>query len=425
MIDIKLLRSNPELFKKDLEKRGSDFPLNELVQADKSWRLGLQELQKLQAMRNKTALEVAELKKKNQPIDAQKKQMSEVSDLMKKLEKEVAGLEQKVQSLLMRAPNPLHESVPVGADDTQNVEVRKWGTIPAPTFELKPHGELAQQLGLADFERATKIAGAGFYYLKGDLVLLDQALINYATDFLVNKNYEPIEPPLIMQRKPYEGVTALSDFENVMYKIDGEDSYLIATSEHPMAAMYMDETIPEKQLPIKLCGISPCFRREIGKHGVDTKGLFRTHQFNKIEQFVFCKPEDSWKLHEELLQNIETIFKNLGIPNRVVNVCTGDISTVAAKEYDLEAWSPRQKKYFEVGSCSNCTDYQARCLNIKCENAKGERRVLHTLNSTAIATGRAIAAILENYQQADGSVKIPDVLVPFMKGKKTITAPKE
>lgn len=415
MLDIKLVRENPQIIRKDLEKRRSAFPLDELIKTDENWRKSLQEAEKLRAMRNKVSHEIA--KKKD---DAKIKEMKNISAKIKKLESDLEKYEARERELLMSCPNLLHESVPFGHDDRNNVEVKKWGEIPNFSFEPKPHGEIIEALDVADFERATKISGSGFYYLKGDLVLLDQALIQYGITFLVKKGYTPVEPPLMMHRKAYEGVVDLSDFERVMYKIDGEDQYLIATSEHPMGAMYLNDIIQEKNLPIKFCGISACFRREIGKHGVDTKGIFRTHQFNKIKQFIFCKPEDSWKLHEELIDNAEKLFQGLKIPYRVVNVCTGDIGTVAAKKYDLEAWSPRQKKYVEVVSCSNCTDYQARRLNIKCENAKGERRVLHTLNSTAIATSRALVAIIENYQQKDGTIKVPDVLVPYMNGKKVI-----
>jgi seryl-tRNA synthetase len=269
-----------------------------------------------------------------------------------------------------------------------------------------------------DVERAGKIAGARFFYLKKEGVLLDMALMSYALEEMVKKGFTPIEPPFLMRRKPYEGVIALSDFENDLYKVEGEDLYLIATSEHPMAAMYMNEVLKAEDLPIKLVGISPNFRKEAGAHGKDTRGIFRTHQFNKVEQFVFCKPEDSWKIHEELVMNAEELVQKLGLPYRVVNVCTGDIGKVAAKKYDIEAWMPAQNAYREIISCSNCTDYQARRLNIRYREKEGEppKGFVHTLNSTALATGRTIVAILENYQQEDGSVVIPEVLRKYMMG---------
>ena len=283
---------------------------------------------------------------------------------------------------------------------------------------MKPHGELLQELGLADFEKAAEVSGHGFYYLMGDIARLEMALVNFAVDSLAKKGYTLVEPPLMLRRKPYEGVTDLKDFETMMYKVDGEDLLLIATSEHPIAAMLMNETLDEKKLPIKFAGYSPCFRKELGSHSIDTKGLFRVHHFNKVEQFIFCKPEDSWKFHDELLSNGEELFQQLKIPYRVVNICTGDIGIVAAKKYDIEAWFPRENLYREVISCSNCTSYQATRLNIKYRKGE-EKEHVHTLNSTAIATGRAIRAIVENYQQKDGTIKVPTVLQKYM-GKKVI-----
>jgi seryl-tRNA synthetase len=273
-----------------------------------------------------------------------------------------------------------------------------------------------------DIERAGKTAGARFFYLKREGALLDMALMSFAIDEMMKKGYEPIQPPFMMRREAYEGVTALSDFEDVLYKIENEDLYLIATSEHPIAAMRMNETFLAEQLPFRVAGLSPCFRKEAGAHGKDTRGIFRTHQFNKVEQFIFCKPEDSWKLHEELIRNAEDLAQKLGLPYRVVNVCTGDIGTVAAKKYDIEAWMPAQNAYRELGSCSNCTDYQARRLNVKYREKEGEapKGFVHTLNSTALATGRTIVAILENYQQEDGSVVVPEVLRKYMGGIKKI-----
>jgi len=292
------------------------------------------------------------------------------------------------------------------------------GTPRTFDFPLRNHGELAAERGWADFERAARTAGAGFYYLKGSLVLLDLALQRFAIDLLTGKGFLPVIPPYMMNRASYEGVTDLADFENVMYKVEDDDAYLIATSEHPLCAMYQDEIFEERDLPLRLCGVSPCFRREIGSHGLDTKGLFRVHQFHKVEQFIFCRPEESWDLHEELLANAEEIYTLLGLPFRVVSICTGDIGTVAAKKYDIEAWMPREERYREVVSCSNCTSYQAVRLRIRVRDQRDfeSKRFVHTLNSTAIATSRTIRAILENYQQADGKVVIPGVLQPYMNG---------
>jgi seryl-tRNA synthetase len=310
----------------------------------------------------------------------------------------------------------------MGKDENDNVQVRTWGKIPKFGFEVKDHIQLGLSLDIMDIERAGKIAGARFYFLKREGVLLDLALLNFALEEMVKKGHTPIEPPFLMRRKPYEGVVALSDFEEVLYKVEGEDLYLIATSEHPMAGMFMDEVLMAEVLPLKLAGMSTNFRKEAGAHGKDTRGIFRTHQFNKIEQFIFCRPEDSWKLHEELITNAEDLVQKLGLPYRVVNDCTGDIGTVAAKKYDIEAWMPAQNGYREIVSCSNCTDYQARRLNIRYREKEGEppKGFVHTLNSTAIATGRTMVALIENYQQKDGSVVVPEVLRKYMGGIKKI-----
>jgi seryl-tRNA synthetase len=311
----------------------------------------------------------------------------------------------------------LHTSVPYGIDDTENVEVKQWGEPPQFDFTPKSHVELLTALDLIDLERAAKVSGAGFYYLKGDLVLLDLAIQRFAIDFLRKEGFTVISPPLMLKRKPYEGVTDLDDFESVMYKIQGEDVYLIATSEHVMAAMFMDEVLDLSQLPVKLCGVSPCFRREIGTHGRYTKGLFRVHQFNKVEQFIFSTPEQSWELHEHIQHNSEKLYQALGLHYRVVNVCTGDIGSIAAKKYDTELWMA-DGQFRESGSNSNCTDYQARRLNIRYREKKGQSPIgpVYTLNNTALA-GRTMIAILEQCQLKDGSVNLPTVLHPYMDGQ--------
>ena len=419
MLDIKVIREDPEMVRKNLERRRQPEHiknLDVLLKVDSRWRELLKELDAMRNRRNILSKEISERKRQKKDVADLIKEAGELPDKMKALEEEMEGTKEESHKILMRLPNLLHESVPYGADDKENAEVRKWGKIPEPQAGLLPHGELAEKQGLADFDRAGKIAGSGFNYLLGDLAYLDLAIINYAVNFMREKGYTLVEPPFMMRRRAYEGVTDLADFENVMYKIDGEDLYLIATSEHPMAAMFMDEIIDEDRLPIKFVGMSTCFRREIGSRGVDTKGLFRMHQFNKIEQFIFCRPEDSGKHHEELLSNTEGMFQGLGLPYHVVNVCTGDLGIVAAKKYDIEAWFPRQNKYGEVASCSNCTDYQARRLNIRMGKVGGEKRILHTLNNTAIATSRAMVAILENYQRADGSIEVPEALRKYMNG---------
>jgi seryl-tRNA synthetase len=421
MLDIKLIRENPEPIRANLQKRGDPANLkmlDELIDNDRGWREGLTRLNELRHERRQVTTEIAALKRKGKEATKEISKGKAIDTGITSLEKQVVEAEQRVHYLLMRLPNLLHESVPIGRDENDNAQVRTWGKPPKFNFAPKGHVDLGLNLDILDIERAGKIAGARFFYLKREGVILDLALRSFALEEMCKKGYIPIEPPFLMRREPYEGVVALSDFEDVLYKVENEDLYLIATSEHPMAAMYMNETLKAEDLPLKLAGLSPVFRKEAGAHGKDTRGIFRTHQFNKVEQFIFCKPEDSWKLHEELLRNAEELVQELGLPYRVVNVCTGDIGTVAAKKYDIEAWMPAQNAYREIVSCSNCTDYQARRLTIKYREKEGEppKGFVHTLNSTALATGRTIVAVLENYQQPNGSVIIPDVLRKYMMG---------
>jgi seryl-tRNA synthetase len=368
-------------------------------------------------------MEIAKLKKTGKEATNEFTKAEDIDVQIKIIEKQVAEQEQKTHSYLLRLPNLLENTVPLGKDSNDNVQVKTWGTIPQFPFPVKNHIDLAINLDLIDMERAGKVAGSRFFYLKNEIAMLDMALMSFAIEELSKKGYTPVIPPLLMKREAYEGVTALGDFEEVLYKVENEDLYLIATSEHPMAAMFMNETLKEAEMPIKLAGISTCFRKEAGAHGKDTRGIFRTHQFNKIEQFIFCKPEDSLKLLEELLQNAEEIVQKIGLPYRVVNVCTGDIGTVAAKKYDIEAWMPAQNGYREVVSCSNCTDYQGRRLGIKYREKEGAapKGFVHTLNSTAVATGRTIVAILENNQQGDGTITVPEALRKYMGNREKIS----
>ncbi|HJJ95888.1 MAG TPA: serine--tRNA ligase [Methanocorpusculum sp.] len=422
MLDIKMVRATPEVVRADLEKRQDLEKLawvDEVLALDKLKRELEGKNNELRARRNQIGKEISSAKKSGAdpaPLFAEAK---ELPLKIKENDDKMAEAVEKIRYYLMRLPNILHESVPYGKDDTENVIVKTVGTPKEFNFELKNHGELAAANGWADFERATKISGAGFYFLKGNLAMLDLALQRFALDTITAKGYIPIIPPYMINRKSYEEVTDLADFEKVMYKISDDDEYLIATAEHPMAAMYQDEIFEEKDLPLKMVGISPCFRREIGAHGLDSRGLFRVHQFTKIEQFIYCMPEDSWKFHEELLANAEEIFTKLELPYHVVNICTGDIGTVAAKKYDIEAWMPRDKEYREVVSCSNCTAYQACRLNIRVRDTHDfeSKQWLHTLNSTAVATSRALRCILENNQLEDGRVVIPKVLRPYMQGQ--------
>jgi len=419
MLDIKLIRENPEFVKNNLMKRGNPENgkmLDAIVDLDREWRQNLTKLNDLRHERKVMTSEIAALKKTGKDASGKVEKAKTLDGEITGSQAEVARAEEKTRDYLMRLPNLLHETVPVGNDENANVQIRRWGSIPKFDFVVKNHIDIGLNLDIIDIERAGKVTGSRFFYLKGKGVLLDVALMSFALEEIAKKGYLPVEPPYLMRREPYEGVTALGDFEDVLYKIENEDLYLIATSEHPMAAMFMNEVMKEEDLPLKLAGMSACFRKEAGAHGKDTRGIFRTHQFNKIEQFVFCKPEESWKLHEELISNAEELVQKLCLPYRVVNVCTGDIGTVAAKKYDIEVWMPAQNAYREIVSCSNCTDYQARRLGIRYREKEGAppKGFLHTLNSTAIATGRTIVAVLENFQQEDGTVVVPKVLRKYM-----------
>jgi seryl-tRNA synthetase len=426
MLDIKLIRENPDHVRSNLMKRANPenlSMLDDLVETDRKWRENLTKLNELRHQKKLVTTEVATLKKAGKDAAEKLEKAKSIDSEITDTEKQVAAEEEKEHDLLMRLPNMLHDSVPVGQGENDNQQVKTWGTSPTFKFPIKNHMDLALNLDIVDIERAGKVAGSRFHYLKREAVLLDMALMSFAIEEMVKKSYIPIEPPYLMRKEAYEGVTALSDFADMLYKIENEDLYLIATSEHPMAAMLQNEVLKEEELPLKLAGISACFRKEAGAHGKDTRGIFRTHQFNKIEQFIFCTPEQSWQLHEELIQNAEELVQKLELPYRVVNVCTGDIGTVAAKKYDIEAWMPAQNAYREIVSCSNCTDYQARRLNIRYREKEGAptKGFVHTLNSTALATGRTIVAILENYQQEDGTITVPKVLRKYMGNKEAIT----
>lgn len=426
MIDVRLIRENPEFVRENLRRRNDPEVLkllDEFIEYDKRWRLAQTRINELRRRRNKLSREIARMKKQDQDATRTLEEAEKIQEETGKLKVQVGEYRDKSIGILMRIPNLLHEAVPYGRDDTENVEIRRWAAPPKFDFEPKNHLEVALDLGLIDEERASKVAGTGFYYLREELALLDLAIQRFAIDFLRERGYILIEPPFMLRRKPYEGVTDLSDFETVMYKIENEDLYLIATSEHPLAAMFMNETLNRDDLPIKLTGISTNFRKEIGTHGKYTKGLFRVHQFNKVEQFIFCLAEQSWKLHEELQLNSEQLYQKLGLHYRVVNVCTGDIGIVPARKYDIEVWMV-DGRFREIGSNSNCTDYQARRLNVKFREGLGKppKGFVHTLNNTALATSRTMMAILEHFQQKDGSVIVPPVLRPYMNGIERLKA---
>jgi seryl-tRNA synthetase len=422
MLDIKFVRKNPNAVKDNIAKRGDMAKVkwvDELLDHDKNWRAKVVEANRLRERLNTLTEEIAGLKKRGEDARDKIAQAKNIPSEIKKAEDGAQGHKEKVNYLLLRLPNLMHESVPIGKDENDNVEVRTWGKIPELGFKPKDHIELGLNLDLIDLERAARVSGARFYYLKNELVQLNYAVIKFALDFIVKKNFALFQPPYMLKRKPLEGAIALSDFEDTIYKIEGEDLYLLATSEHALLALQMDETLEAKDLPIRYSGVSPCFRKEAGTHGRDTKGIFRVHQFEKVEQFVFSKPENSWEEHEKLISNVEEIFQMLKLPYRVVNVCSGDLGTVAAKKYDLEVWLPGQGKYREAASCSNCTSYQAVRSNIRYREKPSEpAKFVHTLNSTLVATERALIAIIENYQQKDGSILIPQALVPYINLKK-------
>ncbi len=425
MLDVKILRENFEEVKKNLEKRKDKeiiSKLNDWQKKDEQWRKLKNELEELKRKRNQITDEIKIAKANKKDTTKLLENAKIIPQKIKENEPIVKELEEELKNLLMRIPNTLHESVPFGENDTKNIVIQKWGT-PIVNKELIHHGQIAVNLDIAEFERAVKISGSGFYYLKGDLAMLDLALQRFALDLLIKKGFTPLQTPLIMSKEAYQGVTDLGDFENVMYKLDGSDSYLIATSEHSTVSMYMNEILEENDLenPIKYASMSPCFRKEIGRHGLDERGFFRVHQFNKIEQVIICKPNDSWEIFEEISKNQQEFFQALEIPYQIVNVCTGDIGIVAAKKYDLEAWSPREGKYIELGSCSNCTTYQAVRLNIKYRKSDGEKEFVHTLNNTMIATARTLRIILEQYQDKDGNLIVPKALIPYMNGQKIIS----
>jgi len=424
MLDIKLIREHPEVVRSNLEKRGEPEKLrmlDDLIRFDKEWRQLLTRVNELRHKRRLVTEEIAQLKKDGKDTSKKVEEAKNIPKEIQKLEAQVEERKEKVNQLLLSLPNLLHESVPVGKDESANVVVRVVGKPPKFDFEPKNHLEIAQNLGLIDVERAAKVTGHGFYYLKGALVLLDFAIMNYTIDFMMKRGYALFEPPFMMHKKPYMGAADLETFENQLYKVEGEDLYLIATAEHPLAALFMNEVIETKGLPMRLVGVSTNFRKEVGAHGKYTKGLFRMHQFNKVEQFVFCLSEDSWKIHEELQMNAEDLYKDLGLHFRTVNVCTADIGSFPAKRYDVQVWMA-DDVYREIGSNSNCTDYQARRLNIRYREKEGMAPAgfVHTVNNTALATSRTMMAILEQCQQKDGSVLIPKVLRTYMNGMEKI-----
>ncbi len=421
MLDPKLIKEKPQVIQDMLKARAVEFDLEGLIESDQKRREFIIKTDELRKKKNQVALTISEKKKAGEDISRILEEMKKVSEELTKLELEQNNVEKKYLKLASSIPNLIHESVPIGKDDESNKEVKKWGDIPEFDFKIKDHIDISEDLDLVDLERAAKVAGARFYYLKNDLVRLNQALINFGLDFLREKGYSVVQPPYMINRESMEGAVIADDFEEVIYKIDNEDLYMIGTSEHAMAAMHSKEIIEGKDIPKKYAGISPCFRKEAGAHGRDQKGIFRVHQFDKIEQFIFSKPEDSWKEHEKLLAIAEEFYQKLKIPYRVMLLSTGDTGNISAKTYDIEAWMAGQNAYREIVSCSNCLEYQARRLKIRFrDKTNDDTQYVHTLNSTLIATTRVLVAIMENFQTKDGHIRIPEVLQGYMGNQKEI-----
>ncbi|HJU12847.1 MAG TPA: serine--tRNA ligase [Candidatus Nitrosotalea sp.] len=415
MLDPKLIRDNPDKIRDMLKARALDFPLDDFIKVDKERRDLIVKTDELRKTKNQISLEIARKKKANEDASKLIGEMQSVSLELQKLEESQTRAEDTFKKLSLTLPNLVHESVPVGKDETANKELKKWGTVPKFDFQIHDHIDLTQKLDLVDLERAAKVAGARFYYLKNQLVRLNHALLQFALDFLTEKGYMPIQTPYMINRSSMEGAVIAADFEEVIYKVEGEDLYLIGTSEHALASMHSDEIIEGKALPLRYAGISPCFRKEAGAHGRDQKGIFRVHQFEKVEQFVFSRPEDSWKEHEKMLANVEEFYQKIEVPYRIMLLSSGDMGKVSAKTYDLEAWMAGQNNYREVASCSNCLDFQARRLKIRFRDRTDEQpQYLHTLNSTLVATTRTMVSILENFQTKDGHVSVPKALQKYI-----------
>jgi seryl-tRNA synthetase len=420
MLDPKIIREDPERIRKMLKNRAVDFDFDGLIQFDKHRRELIIKTDEFRKKRNDISLEIGKKKKAGDDATPLLEMMKKVSQELETLETTQNKTELDYSKLALTIPNFIHESVPIGQDETANKEIRKWGQVSQPDFKIKDHVDFSTSLDLVDLERAAKVAGARFYFLKNELVRLNHALIQYALDFLSEKNYTLVQPPYMINRNSMEGAIIAEDFENVIYKVEDEDLYLIGTSEHAVAAMHSDEILDGTKLPIRYAGVSPCFRKEAGAHGKDQKGIFRVHQFEKIEQFIFSRPEDSWKEHEKMLETAEEFYQKLEIPYKVMLLSSGDMGKVSAKTYDIEAWMGGQNAYREIVSCSNCLEYQARRLKIRFRDKSNEQtQYIHTLNSTLVATSRTLVAIMENFQTKDGHLTIPKVLQKYL-GKNTI-----
>lgn len=421
MIDIKLIRENPKLVKENIKKKFQDEKLvlvDKVKKLDEEWRELKYQEDKLRADRNKISQKINELKKERKNVSDLIKKARGIPDEILKIQEKRKNLEREIQEIMYKIPNIIHKSVPIGKSDKDNVELKKIGAPKVPKYKIFNHAELAEKLDGADFDSAREISGNGFYFLTGDLAMLHSAMLAFARDYMIKQGFTYVIPPFMIRRKVVEGVMSFAEMYAMMYKVEGEDLYMIGTSEHSVIGRFIDKTISGKNIPITLTAYSPCFRKEIGSHGIEEKGFYRRHQFEKQEMVVICEPEDSYKWYDKMLKYTTEVFKQLDIPVRVLEICSGDLADLKAKSCDVEAWSPRQKKYFEVGSLTNMEEAQARRLNIRIEN-KGKIYFAHTLNNTVLASPRALVALMENNQQKDGSIKVPKVLWKYM-GKKII-----
>ena len=424
MIDIKFLRENPEVVKENIKKKFQDNKLelvDEVIALDAESRKAKQEADDLRANRNKISKEIGALmaQGKKEEAEAKKAEVAAGAKRLLELEELEKELEEKVTNIMMVIPNIIDPSVPIGKDDSENVEIKKYGEPVTPDFEVPYHTEIMEKFNGIDLDSARKVAGNGFYYLMGDIARLHSAVISYARDFMIDRGFTYCVPPFMIRSNVVTGVMSFAEMDAMMYKIEGEDLYLIGTSEHSMIGKFIDTIIPEAELPHTLTSYSPCFRKEKGAHGLEERGVYRIHQFEKQEMIVVCKPEESPMWFEKLWQNTVDLFRSMDIPVRTIECCSGDLADLKVKSYDVEAWSPRQKKYFEVGSCSNLGDAQARRLKIRVNGESG-KYFAHTLNNTVVAPPRMLIAFLENNLQADGSIRIPEVLRPYMGGKTEI-----
>ena len=424
MLDLKFVRENPEIVKQNIRNKFQDRKLalvDEVIELDAENRRVKQEADALRANRNKISKQIGGLMAKGLKEEAEqiKKQVTEASARLAELEQQETELGEKIQKIMMTIPNIIDPSVPIGKDDSENVELERFGEPVVPAFEVPYHTDIMEKLHGIDLDSARKVAGNGFYYLMGDIARLHSAVISYARDFMIDRGFTYCIPPFMIRSNVVTGVMSFDEMEAMMYKIEGEDLFLIGTSEHSMIGKFIDTIVPEEQLPQTLTSYSPCFRKEKGAHGLEERGVYRIHQFEKQEMIVVCKPEDSMMWYEKMWQNTVDLFRSLDIPVRTLECCSGDLADLKVKSVDVEAWSPRQKKYFEVGSCSNLGDAQARRLKIRVNGENG-KYFAHTLNNTVVAPPRMLIAFLENNLQADGSVRIPEVLRPYMGGKTEI-----